>query len=218
MSDSFSQTLRLRAAPIWDAIFAHPFLQALADGSLPEASFRFYLCQDYAFLDGFARAVALLLAKAPDSATLRLLAQRIPVPVERELHRQLFSLLGIAERDAEQLELAPTTRAYVDHLLATAALGTLGEAAAALLPCPWTYHELGQRLATVHHPIYRQWAAIYQQGFLRESVAAWRTLVDAAATEAGPAQRARMERAFLLSSRYEYAFWDMAHRHQQWPV
>jgi len=28
----------------------------------------------------------------------------------------------------------------------------------------------------------------------------------------------RIEAAFLTSSRFEYAFWDMAYRLEQWPV
>lgn len=213
---AFSALLRDSARPIWTAIFDHPFLKELEAGTLPEESFRFYICQDYHFLEGFARAVAIALSKAPDSESLLLLSRRVPVPVERALHRRLFAMLGIDEGRAAQAPLAPTTRAYVNHLIATAALGDVGAAAAAILPCPWTYHEIGHRLGEVGHPLFREWAAIYKEGLLEESVQAWRSLLDLAGRE--ERHRARMEAAFLLSSRYEYLFWEMAYRRETWPI
>ncbi len=218
MSERFSDSLRATATPIWEAIFRHPFLSQLEAGTLAEETFRFYICQDYHFLEGFARTVAIALSKAPDSEALLLLSKRVPVPIERELHRGLFSLLEMDEGDAEGMELAPTNRAYMNHLLSTATLGSVGNAAAALLPCPWTYHEIGQRLGQTDHPIYKSWASVYQQGFLAESVEAWRLLLDRAAGEAGEAQRRRMQDAFLTSSRYEYMFWEMAYQRETWPL
>lgn len=214
---AFSHQLRERVDPIWAAIFEHPFLRELAAGTLPEEAFRFYLCQDYHFLEGFARAVAIALAKAPDSESLLLLSKRVPVPVERALHRQLFTLLGIDQQEVERTALAPTTRAYVNHLIATASLGDVSEAVAAILPCPWTYQEIGRRLGDIGHPIFREWATIYKEGLLDESVRAWRSLLD----KAGEHERGRWQRledAFVTSSRYEYLFWEMAYHRETWPV
>ena len=59
---------------------------------------------------------------------------------------------------------APTTQAYTDFLVRSAALGDLGELAAALLPCMWGYAELGQRLAAGGAPAderYARWIATY---------------------------------------------------------
>jgi len=152
MSERFSDSLRATATPIWDAIFRHPFLSQMGAGTLAEETFRFYICQDYHFLEGFARTVAIALSKAPDSEALLLLSKRVPVPIERELHRSLFSMLEMDVGDAEGMEPAPTNRAYINHLLSTATLGSVGDAAAALLPCPWTYHEIGHSCAKQSTP------------------------------------------------------------------
>ena len=77
---------------------------------------------------------------------------------------------------------------------------------------------LGRRLPPVSHPVYGEWAAFYREGLLRESVSAWRGLLDEAAAEAGPFERERLREAFLTSSRYEYAFWEMAYTMETWPV
>ena len=204
--------------PIWDAIFRHRFLEELKDGILPLEKFRYYLIQDYLYLEGFAQTVAIALSKAPDTYSLDLLSRRVATPVERPLHVKLFQLLEIRETQAAQTEPSPTTFAYVNHMASTASLGGIGEAAAALLPCPWTYHEIGARLGYIDHPIYREWVSGYSTGFLQESVAAWREMVDRFGQEAGDSTRQRMRQAFIVSSRYEYLFWDAAYNQVKWPI
>lgn len=216
--DSFSEQLREEAAPIWRRIFAQPFLREIKDGTLPLEKFRYYLAQDYLYLEGFARTVALALAKAPDAKALEELSRRVLTPVERPLHHRLLREAGLTLADVQRTERSPTNTAYVNHMLATASLHGLGPTAAALLPCPWVYHELKDRVGQSEHPLYGQWTAFYVAGLLQSSVEAWRGFVDAAARQAGPRELDAMREAFLRSSRYEYLFWGMAYRMERWPV
>ncbi len=218
MTESFSEQLKAEAQPIWRRIFSHPFLEEIKDGTLPLEKFRYYLTQDYLYLEGFARTVALALAKAPDARTLEELSRRVLTPVERPLHHQLLEAAGVSRGYIYEVGRSPTNAAYVNHMLTTAAQYGLGPTAAALLPCPWTYHELKDEIGPSEHPLYRQWTGFYVAGFLQDSVNAWRGLVDTAAAQAGPQELAAMREAFLTSSRYEYMFWDMAYRMEGWPV
>ena len=214
----FSEQLRNEAEPIWRRIFDHPFLKEIKDGTLPEETFRYYLLQDYLYLEGFGRTVAMALAKAPDSQTFEDLAHRVMTPVERPLHHHLFEAAGLTMTDAENAVRSPANTAYVDHMLQTASLHGLGPTAAALLPCPWTYHLLKDEVGQSEHPIYGQWTQFYVEGLLEGSVTAWRGFVDQMAEEASPAEQEAMRQAFLTSSRYEFMFWEAAHNRQQWPV
>ena len=218
LSEPFSATLRAELDPIWQRIFENPFLREIQDGSLPIEKFRYYLAQDYLYLEGFGRAVALAMAKAPGSRNLELLSRRIITPVERPLHQKLMSLVGLSVEDVERTGRAPTNLAYINHMITTAAQGSLGQTAAALLPCPWSYHEIGRLLRPIEHPVYSQWATPYLDGFLEESTNAWREFLDREAEEAGPRERRAMRDAFLISSRYEYLFWNMAYTLEGWPV
>ena len=215
---SFSEQLKSEAEPIWRAIFAHPFLREIKDGTLPQEKFRYYLSQDYLYLEGFARTVAMALAKAPDSRRLEELSRRVLTPVERPLHHQLMEAANVSPDYISQVGQSPTNTAYVNHMLTTASLYGLGPTAAALLPCPWTYHELKDEVGPSEHPLYSQWTGFYVAGFLQDSVDAWRGFVDGAAEAAGPEEQEAMRQAFLTSSRYEYMFWDMAYRMERWPV
>lgn len=216
--ESFSEELRAEAKPIWDRIFQKPFLWEIKDGSLPLAKFQYYLGQDYLYLEGFARAVAMALAKAPNSQALEDLSHRVLTPVERPLHRKLVAAAGLTMEDVKLAKHSPTNAAYVNHMLKTASLHGLGATAAALLPCPWTYHELKNELGPSEHPLYGQWTEFYVAGLLQDSVDAWRGFVDEAAKEASPAELETMREAFMISSRYEFMFWDMAYSMEQWPI
>lgn len=216
--ESFSEQLRREAAPIWEHIFSHPFLREIKEGTLPVEKFRYYLGQDYLYLEGFARTVAMALAKAPDSQTLEELSHRVLTPVERPLHHQLLAAAGVTIEEIHRRGRSPTNTAYVNHMLKVAFLTGLGPTAAALLPCPWTYHLLKDEIGASEHPLYSQWTAFYVAGFLENSVNAWRSFVDRAAENASPRELEAMREAFLTSSRYEYLFWEMAYRQEEWPV
>ena len=51
------------------------------------------------------------------------------------------------------------------------------------------------------------------------ALAMWaRSKADQLAEEASSAEIARMEETYLTSFRYEYLFWEMAYRGEQWAV
>ena len=214
----FSEELMAEAQPIWERIFSHPFLREIKDGTLPLEKFQYYLGQDYLYLEGFGRTVAMTLAKSPDSALMEELSLRVLTPIERPLHHKLVSEAGLSMEDVKKVQRSPTNTGYVNHMLVTASLHGLGPAAASLLPCPWTYHLLREELGPSEHPLYSQWTAFYVAGLLENSVQAWRSFVDRMAESAGDQELEAMRQAFLTSSRYEFMFWDMAYNMEQWPA
>ena len=158
------------------------------------------------------------LAKSPDAETLEELSHRVLTPVERPLHHRLVEAAGLSMDEVRDAVRSPTNTAYVNHMLKSASLYGLGPTAAALLPCPWTYHLLREELGPSEHPLYSQWTAFYVAGYLQDSVDAWRSFVDRAALQASSQELDAMRDAFLTSSRYEYLFWEMAYNQEQWPV
>jgi thiaminase/transcriptional activator TenA len=219
---AFSEQLRAAAADVWEAQHAHPFVRGIGDGTLPVDRFAHYVRQDYVFLIEYARMLALGAARATDLETMRRfadIAQAI-LGEEMELHRALAREFGISEAELEAEPPAQATQAYTDFLVRTAALGDLGELAAALLPCMWGYAEIGQRLAAAGVPgdeRYARWIQTYSAPDFDELAAWCRGLVDRLGGAAGEDGRARMTRAFVTCSRYELAFWEMGWTLQRWP-
>jgi len=211
---SFSADLRRAADPVWEAQHAHPFVRGIGDGTVEVERFKRWLRQDYLFLVEYCRVFALAAARSPDLATLQRFAELLQATAvtEMDLHRSYAAGFGIAPEELEVEAMATVTRGYTDFLLRTAAIGDFAELAAALLPCMWGYSEIGQRLAERGHPADERcaaWIDAYADPAFAELAAWCRDLVDRLAGAVGPAVRDRMREAFLVSSRYELAFWDV---------
>jgi thiaminase/transcriptional activator TenA len=218
----FTDRLYELAEPIWEAQHAHPFVRGIGDGTLDIDKFKFWVRQDYLFLVDYARLLAMAVAKAPDLATMRRFAELVQVTlnVEMELHRAYAAEFGISSQELESETKAPTTQAYTDFLLRAAA-GDYTELLAALLPCMWGFSDIGQTLSQGPRPAderYRKWIDMYASAEFVELSDWCRGLVDRVAEGLPGDALRRMEEAFLISSRYELAFWEMAWIEEKWPV
>ncbi|MCS6925687.1 MAG: thiaminase II [Candidatus Binatia bacterium] len=218
---TLSERLREAALPIWQKMLAHPFVTELGEGSLPGDKFRFYMCQDYVFLVDYSRVLALATAKAPDLDTMGRFARLLDATLNQEmvLHREFAAQCGLSEATLAATTPASTTYAYTRHLLAVAALGSLPEIVAALLPCQWGYSEIGQTLARrgkpVAVPFYARWIEMYASAEFAALVTWLRALLDRCE---GTVPAERLRTIFCTSARYEYLFWEMAYRLEEWPL
>jgi thiaminase/transcriptional activator TenA len=211
---SFSAELRRAADPIWQAQHDHPLVRGIGEGTVDIERFKRWLRQDYRFLVEYCRVFALAAARSPDLATLRKFAELLhaTAATEMDLHRSYAAGFGITPDDLESEAMAPVTRAYTDFLVRTAGTGDFAELATAVLPCMWGYNEIGLRLAERGRPADARcaaWIDAYADPGFTELAGWCRDLVDGLAEEAGPGVRARMRETFLVSSRYELAFWDV---------
>ena len=126
------------------ASLGHPLVEALRDGTLAPAAFRGYIAQDAFFLEAFARAYALALARSCGAEPIGLFHVLIGgVRDELRLHAAYAAELEI---DLSRVQPNPACRAYTDFLLATAWHRSLGEVLAAMTPCMRLYAFLGQEL------------------------------------------------------------------------
>jgi thiaminase/transcriptional activator TenA len=222
MGDSFSAELWDSTADIYAAIVAHPFVRGLTDGSLPQDAFSFYVIQDALYLRGYARALAAVASRAPGTAGTEMFSRHAAaiVDFEMSLHASLLNDLGIDAATADAAEEAPTTLAYISYLLAAARGGSYAEGVGAVLPCYWIYWEVGKHLLGrgSPNPRYQKWIDTYgAEEFGTEALE-----VIAVADQLGPGlsavERARVRQHFRRTSRYEWMFWDMGYRQEQWPL
>lgn len=223
MRERFTDRLRRSADPIWAAQHAHPFVRGIGDGTLETERFEYWVRQDYRFLIEYCRLFGLAAARSPDLATLTRFAELLQATAvtEMAMHRALAASLGITEAELEAEPMAPTTQAYTDFLVRTAATGDFSQLCAALLPCMWGFSEIGLELARGPRPA-NSWLAAWIDSYADPEFAAWanwcRDLVDGLANGAGAGVRSAMEAAFITSSRHELAFWEMAWTRERWLV
>ena len=219
---SFTDELWASIAPIYAAILRHPFIAGLTDGSLPRERFEFYAVQDALYLREFARALAIAGARAPKDDWIVMLTEHAAgaIRVERTLHEGFFHVFGLTAADVASTPLAPTTQAYTDYLLTVADRAPFHEALAALLPCYWIYWEVGKELARAGSPdpLYARWIATYDSPEFGAVVRAVLDATNEVAAGLGDRERSAMRRHFRTTSRYEWMFWDMGYRRENWPL
>ncbi len=218
---AFTDELYRAAKPIWDAQLEHPFVEGIGDGSLDPDVFQRWVVQDYGYLKEFSRIFAWAVAKAQRLESMGWYAQvlNLTLNTEMELHRSYAARFGVSAQELEEAEMWPTTRAYTDFLVRTAADGDMADLLAALLPCAWGYIHIGKALAQAAPPDdqrYRDWIDQYASEEFAEAGAWLRSELDREAEGATPEKRERLEHLFLLSSRYELRFWDMCWEGESW--
>jgi len=220
--DRFRDRMWGAMEPIFAKILAHPFLSGLADGSLPRDSFRHYVVQDALYLVDYARALALVGAKAPDEEAIAMFAShaRGALEVERSLHEGLLVELGVTSEQLRGAPTTPTTLAYTSYLLRSCHQGSFAEGLAAVLPCYWIYAEVGAALLarSSPDPLYARWIGTYGGEEFGKIVADVLALVDRTGASASASEQSAMREHVVTTSRYEWMFWDASWRREAWPV
>lgn len=221
--ERFTDRLIEQAAPVWEEIYRHPFVQGLGDGSLPPDTFAFYLKQDYLFLIDYAKLFAVASIKAYDLPTGAKFAALMEATLNGEmaLHRQYAERFGITAAELEQTEPSFAMLAYTSYTLKVAHTGSLAELVSALLPCMWSYWEIGKRLAkregAIAHSLYGEWVRTYSDPAFGELTRWLIGIMDQLAEGKNEQELERLKQHFLITSKMELQFWQMAYRKELWP-
>jgi thiaminase/transcriptional activator TenA len=220
--DLLFETIR----PTYQAILDHPFLAGLVDGTLPAEAFRYYVIQDARYLRDYARALAVVGAKATDEDSIvRFCTDAAEaITVERSLHAGFMDKFGLTADELATVPAQPTTLAYTSYLLRTVYQGSFAEAVAVVLPCYWVYAMVGTHLlsrtaaAPSPNQQYQTWIATYGGEEFQAVVAAVLDTVDRIGPELSAPEQARFIEHVVTTTRYEWMFWDAAWRGETWPA
>ncbi|GAJ98248.1 thiaminase II [Geomicrobium sp. JCM 19055] len=221
---SFSKRIRQTADSIWQASHQHPFVQGIGDGSLDLESFKYYMKQDYVYLIDYSKVMAKAVVLAPDLKTMTLFSHALheTLAIEMDLHRAYAKRLGISEEELESTTAGPITIAYSGAMLAEAEKGSLAELIVAILPCAWSYYEIGTALAKIpgstEHEFYGEWVQMYSSEQFGEIATHLINLLDELTQYKSEKELDKLEQIFLNTSRYEYLFWDMSYKQEGWPI
>ena len=219
---SWSARLWREIEPTFAAILGHPFPTGLIDGTLDTDVFAHYVAQDVHYLRDYARALAIVAAKAPTLADTAMFARHAAevFDVELALHSTLLPELGLDPDQLGTIPPTPTTQAYTSYLLATTYGGSFADGLAAVLPCYWIYAEVGAALLArgSSDRRYQRWIDSYGGDEFAATVAQVLELADRTGPALTAAEEAAARAHFVTTARYEWMFFDAAHRREQWPV
>lgn len=210
-----SRALRERGKATWLAAVSHPMVRQIGDGTLPHPTFRRYFEQNVPYLMDYARAIGLILGKAPDIAAIDVLTRFLGQIAGTEIPANqafLGRLGGAVDPGGDPAPMLPTTYAYTRHLLSVAAQGSCADGLAAVLPCQWSYGEFaGPLMASLPaDPVYADWIRMFGVPGYGSLVDETTGLLDRlAATD--DRTMSRLTSIFDISTRYESQFWDMVY-------
>jgi thiaminase (transcriptional activator TenA) len=211
---SYTQEAVEAVAPLWGAILEHPFITGLRDGTLPDASLIFYFEQNIHYIDTVVRCRTVAASKARTDKERNFFLDRAPVVVEELQHqRNMLASLG----GNPNAPIAPACHGYTRHILSLAWARKPVEYFGAFLPCPLSYDEIGRQLkGKLKKPVHQDWWAFYSSREHNDMCGRYRAFVDELAADLSSTERQEMLRNFVLGSKYEYWFWDMAYNRETW--
>lgn len=220
----FSQRLLSKAKPIWEAYLEHPFLKELSQGTLEEDKFCFYVKQDYVYLIDYIKIFALGMVKSDTLKDMQAFSRcaNAIVNIEMDAHIEFAKKFGITKEELEDTKPNANNLSYTKFMLQVSTQGSLAELVAVLLPCMWSYAFIGNTLAkdkkALEHPLYREWILTYADIEYNKENDWCIKLMDRLAEGLPERQLQKLEELFILSSKYEYMFWDGCYKKESWVI
>lgn len=210
---------------VWAAYKNHPWIEALADGTLTVAQFAFFQIDDGAHVAEFNRALALGIAKAPVGHPWARAAAHVlddlSTSAELAEKQSLLDELGLPQRmEHSRWTCSPAREGYVNHLVRVAYEGSFGEIATSLYPCSLFTVVIGERFrdADMSHSAFKRWTNMYTRRTRNEMREQHFALIEATAAGADDQSRDRMRHIYRRSLQHQVrvfdAAWAMDHR---WP-
>ena len=97
-----TERLLLATKDIWQQYNKHPFVTGIQDGTLDKEKFRYYMIQDYLYLEDYAKTFAVGVAKAKSLRIANLFAKYIPVMNgELNVHDGYLARLGVTQEEID---------------------------------------------------------------------------------------------------------------------
>lgn len=216
-----SDQIQEMVAPTIERILRHPFIVELTAGTLAPDAFARYISQNYLYLGGYARALAVIASRSSDPEMVAFFAERAAYTVdsEQEFAVELMRSSGLDPELLRSTTPSPTCLGYSSFIKQAAALEPLPVALAAMLPCYIVYNEVSKRLVErgSPDPRYQRWIEMYVGETFAAGVAGARSALDSAAEGSSESEIARMIDHATTAGRYEWMFWEAAHRNLDWP-
>ncbi len=201
---------------IWASYNRHPFVRGLADGSLDRDKFRFYMIQDYLYLEDYAKTFAVGVAKATSLRTANLFAKYIAVMNgELNVHTGYMARLGVTREEIERTPRSLDNLSYTSYMLRIAYEGGEAEIMAAILACAYSYEIIAKTIlkedpnAASDDNYYADWIKGYASDRYADENRILLDEMDVLAEGSTEAEMQHLVDIFVACSRYELAFWEM---------
>lgn len=212
-----TERLLMATKDIWAAYSEHPFVLGLQDGTLDREKFRYYIIQDYLYLEEYAKVFALGIAKAKSQETMQLFSKYVTLLTEGEMdiHRGYMGKFAVSREELEATPRALDNLSYTSYMLRIAYEEGEAEILAAILSCAYSYEVIAKTMlvrnpSAADHLFYGEWIRGYADPHYSEENILLLETTDHLTEHYTEAQLRHLEEIFTACSRYELAFWELA--------
>ena len=211
-----TERLLLATKDIWQQYNHHPFVTGIQDGTLDREKFRYYMVQDYLYLEDYAKTFAVGVAKAKSLRIANLFARYIPVMNgELNVHEGYLARLGVTQEEIDSTPRSLDSLSYTSYMLRVAYEEGEAEILTAILSCAYSYEVIAKKIvennpASIDHEFYGDWIKGYvSDGYAEENVILLEEL-NRLTENYAEQQIQHLIDIFVVCSRYELAFWEMS--------
>ena len=213
---SATEFLRSQCQSDWDAATQHVFCSELADGTLPISKMKWYLAQDYKFIDGFVRLLATAVAHAPTLADSVPAAQFLAVITgpENTYFLRSFEALDMTEGEINA-ETAPETKAFQELMDQARHSGRYEEMLAVLVAAEWTYLSWAEPFENYSDDLpfwFAEWIDLHCGDYFSSVVNYLREQLDQCWLTLDEAQQQNVLSVFKRAMAFERAFFDASYQ------
>ena len=201
---------------IWKAYNEHPFVVGIQDGTLDQEKFRYYMIQDYLYLEEYAKTFAIGVAKAKSLETAELFSKYIAVMNgELNIHNGYLGKLGVTQDDIDKTARSLDNLSYTSYMLRGAYEEGEEQILAAILSCAYSYEVIAKKIvennpASLQDPFYGKWI----QGYASNEYSAGNVILmetlNRLTQNYTEKQVSHLTDIFITCSRYELDFWEMS--------
>ncbi len=202
---------------IWARCYVHPFVKGIATGTLDREKFRYYIIQDYLYLQDYAKAFAIGIAKAKSQEMTALFSGYIAqlTGSEMNIHHGYMGKFAVTQAELDGAPRALDNLSYTSYMLRVAYEEGEAEILTAILACACSYEAIAKNMVEndpdcVNHSFYGEWVAGYAaEAYAKEN----RVLVhmlDELTRNYSEQQLRHLTDIFVTCSRYEYLFWELS--------
>ena len=201
---------------MWSGYNEHPFVKGMEDGTLDREKFRYYLIQDYLYLEEYAKVFAIGVAKARSPETLSMFSKYLSVMNnELDIHNGYFATFRVTNEEIRGARRSFDNLSYTSYMLRVAYEEGEVEILTAVLSCAYSYEVISKRMiqnnpSSVDDELYGDWIKGYSSKDYSGENIALMEMLDRLTENISEERLAHLVDIFVACSRYEMMFWDMA--------
>ena len=213
-----TEKLLAATTEIWKSYNEHPFVLGIQNGTLHKEKFRYYIIQDYLYLEDYAKTFAVSVAKAKSLEMANLFAMYISVMNgELDVHNGYLARLGVTQEEIDSTPRSLDNLSYTSYMLRVAYEEGEAEILAAILSCAYSYEIIARNIvknnpASIHDEFYGDWIKGYASDAYAEENAILLDTLNRITENNTESQIQHLIDIFVACSRYELAFWEMSWR------